>query len=170
MTARLASTSRVGETRTTDSGETVQDIYQKALKLLQDPILPVRAHGLLLLRQLCEPSKPQIDSQRLLTLDPSLAPAILSIFLQAAQDDDSYIFLNAVQGLAAMVDSLGKEVLKGLMNEYTGGLDGLGAIAVTQRDVDVRTRIGEALSVVIKRCGSALGIYGEILSPNSKLM
>jgi hypothetical protein len=103
-------------------------------------------------------------------LDPTLAPAILSIFLQAVQDDDSYIFLNAVQGLAAMVDSLGKEVLKGLIDEYAGGLDGLGASVVTQRDIDVRTRIGEALGVVIKRCGSALGIYGKILLPNPDLL
>jgi hypothetical protein len=170
MTARLASTSRIGETRTGDSGETAQDIYQKALRLLQDPILPVRAHGLLLLRQLCGPSKPQAKSNGLLALDPTLAPAILSIFLQATQDDDSYIYMNAVQGLAAMVGSLGKEVLKGLIDEYAGGLDGLGASVVTQRDIDVRTRIGEALSVVIKRCGSALGIHSKILSPNLNLL
>jgi hypothetical protein len=85
----------------------------------------------------------------------------MSIFLQSVQDEDSYIFLNSVQGLAAMVDGFGEGVLKGLIHEYTGKLEGLGASVVSQQEVDIRTRVGEALSIVIKRCGEALGIYGE---------
>ena len=56
MTARLASAFDVAgkKSSTSSSGasETSQETYQKALKLLQDPLLPVRAHGLMLLRQL----------------------------------------------------------------------------------------------------------------------
>jgi len=99
-------------------------------------------------------NKPAID-------DYVLVPAILSIFLQAIQDDDSYLFLNAVQGLAAMADAFGKDVLRSLVHEYAGGLDGLGSTNLTQREVDTRVRLGEALGIVIKRCGDALGIYGE---------
>lgn len=164
MTARLASTSQVRKTKAkTDEEESAQEVYQKALKLLQDPILPVRAHGLLLLRQLVTPSRDKTKSRGsgIGSLDPALMPAILSIFLQSVQDEDSYIFLNSVQGLAAMVDGLGREVLKGLVGEYAGGLEGLGVSTVTQQEVDVRTRVGEALGVVIKRCGDALGIYSE---------
>lgn len=162
MTARLASTSQPQKTKTkADGEESAQEIYQKALKLLQDPILPVRAHGLLLLRQLVTPSKNKNEGQGVRALDPALTPAILSIFLQSVQDEDSYIFLNSVQGLAAMVDGLGREVLKGLMSEYADKLEGLAASVVTQQEVDVRTRIGEALGIVIKRCGDALGLYGE---------
>ncbi|KXN90255.1 hypothetical protein AN958_04046 [Leucoagaricus sp. SymC.cos] len=160
MTARLASTSqpRQGKRRT-EVEESAQEIYQKALKLLQDPILPVRAHGLLLLRQLVTPGG------KARALDLALTPAVLSIFLQSVQDEDSYIFLNSVQGLAAMVDGLGSDVLKGLIQEYAGKLDGLGLSAITRQEVDKRTRVGEALGIVIKKCGQALGIYADLLVP-----
>ncbi|KAK2466187.1 hypothetical protein APHAL10511_001829 [Amanita phalloides] len=157
MTARLASTSAPRKPRLNED-ESSQDTYQKALKLLQDPILPVRAHGLLLLRQLVNRSINEVE--------PALVPAILSIFLQSIQDDESYLFLNSVQGLAAMVDSHGKEVLKALMREYTEGLLNAGSVSMSQHDLDVRTRIGEALGIVIRRCGTTLGLYSDLLIPS----
>lgn len=155
MTARLASTSSSSSrsSRKPEEEDSLQ-VYQKALTLLQDPLLPVRAHGLMLLRQLVSPTSPGRNP----SLEPALVPGVLSIFLQSIQDDDSYMFLNAVQGLAAMVDGFGKEVLRGLMNDYASGLqDGVG---LTQSDVDVRVRIGEALGQVIRRCDEALPLYG----------
>ncbi|KAH0587531.1 hypothetical protein H2248_006313 [Termitomyces sp. 'cryptogamus'] len=163
MTARLASTSSRKFASRNQDEESAKDIYQKALKLLQDPILPVRAHGLLLLRQLVAPSAPGSKDPKL--DDDALVPAILSIFLQSVQDDDSYMFLNAVQGLAAMVDRFGKEVLRGLVKEYADGLDGLNASSMTQHDLDTRTRVGEALAAVIRRCGEALSLYVDIIVP-----
>ena len=157
ITARLAHTPELKKLSSDE--EQAQETYQKALKLLQDPILPVRAHGLLLLRHLVSPPATE-GKKRPQPINQSLVPAILSIFLQSVQDDDSYIFLNAVQGLAAMVDTFGKTVLQSLMYNYAGGLDGLGAGNLSQQDVDIRTRVGEALNIVINRCGSALGIYG----------
>jgi len=162
MTARLALTSQPQNAqRKSSEEESAQEIYWKALKLLQDPILPVRAHGLLLLRQLVTPSKTGGTGQGIRGLDPALVPAVLSIFLQSVQDEDSYIFLNSVQGLAAMVDGLGREVLKGLVDEYVGKLEGLGTGLLSQQDVDIKTRVGEALGIVIKRCGDSLGIYSR---------
>lgn len=157
MTARLASSSSAGSHRrpNTEDEEDQQETYHKALKLLQDPILPVRAHGLLLLRQL-------VSSSRKHKVDEALVPAILSIFLQSVQDDDPYIFLNAVQGLSAMVDGYGSRILFGLVRDYAGKLDGHGVTNLSQRDLDIRLRIGEALGQVIRRYGEALGIYGKI--------
>jgi hypothetical protein len=86
----------------------------------------------------------------------ALEPAIRDVFLQAVQDDDSYIFLNAVQGLAALANSFGADVLRALVRVYADGLEGVGAGALTQQDIDVRLRIGEALGQVIRRCGDAL--------------
>ena len=142
ITARLAHTPELKKKLSSDE-EQAQETYQKALKLLQDPILPVRAHGLLLLRHLVSPPATG-GKKRTQSINQSLVPAILSIFLQSVQDDDSYIFLNAVQGLAAMVDTFGKAVLQSLMYNYAGGLDGLGAGNLSQQDVDIRTRVGEA--------------------------
>lgn len=94
-------------------------------------------------------------------IEPALMPSIISIFMQAIQDDDSYMFLNAVQGLAAMVETFGKEVLKNLVAVYSERIDGLAGTNLTQSDVDKRIRVGEALGQVIRRCGDALGIYGN---------
>lgn len=162
MTARLASTSSSQPTsRRKPEEEDSHQLYQKALTLLQDPLLPVRAHGLMLLRQLVSPA--ELGGKP--SLEPALVPAVLSIFLQSIQDDDSYMFLNAVQGLAAMVDGFGKEVLRGLMKDYASRLqDGVG---LTQSDVDMRVRIGEALGQVIRRCDQALPLYG--LSPHFRV-
>jgi Required for nuclear transport of RNA pol II C-terminus 1 len=156
MTARLASTSALGAKGSAKDHDSAQEIYQKALKLLQDPILPVRAHGLLLLRQLVSPASR--GSNKLTLDDYALVPAILSIFLQSIEDDDSYLFLNAVQGLAAMADTFGKDVFRSLVEEYAGNVD---SANLTQRDVDIRIRVGEALGIVIRRCGDALSIHGE---------
>ncbi|KAH9918173.1 uncharacterized protein BXZ73DRAFT_92241 [Epithele typhae] len=165
MTARLASTSSEAASTPTKpspgSSESPQETYQKALKLLQDPLLPVRAHGLMLLRQLVSPG-PGLAAP---ALDRALVPGILDVFLQGAQDDDSYMFLNAVQGLAAMVDGFGPDVLRALVRAHAGGLDALAASALTRQDVDVRTRVGEALGQVVRRCGDALPAYAPLLVP-----
>ncbi|KAF8890687.1 armadillo-type protein [Infundibulicybe gibba] len=148
MTARVASSSsaRLKRPRNTEE-DSSQELYQKALKLLQDPILPVRGHGLLLLRQL-------VSSKG---ADPALVPAVMAIFLQSIHDEDS---------LAAMVDTFGRDVLHGLVKEYADGLDGLaGATTMTQHDVDGKVKVGEALGTVIRKCGSALGVYVDILVP-----
>lgn len=166
LTARNASTSTGQSTGTTaadDPKKVANDTYQQALKLLQDPILPVRAHGLVLLRQLIAPPKGKPAPP----LDAALVPAILSIFLQSVQEDDSYIFLNAVQGLVAMVDRLGRDIMKGLMDVYAGGLlDGRPNSGMGKAELDKRVRVGEALNQSITKCGDALGLYVDILVPS----
>ncbi|KAI0326655.1 hypothetical protein GY45DRAFT_69015 [Cubamyces sp. BRFM 1775] len=168
MTARLASTSGSNTQRPSKSAsgeEDPRETYQKALKLLQDQLLPVRAHGLMLLRQLVSARRDASGQLVGPAIEPALVPGVLSIFMQSVQDDDSYMFLNAVQGLAAMVDGFGKDVLRNLVNVYSEGLDGLSASAMSQHDVDMRTRVGEALGQVIRRCGEALPSYAAILIP-----
>ena len=162
LTARLVQNSDLYEPKS-KADRDVQEVYQRALKLLQDPMLPIRAHGLLLLRELLSSSRTEDQ------VTSALVPSILSIFLQSVQDDDSYIFLNGVQGLAVLADKFGKEILQGLVRDYMGNLKGLGATNITRHDVEVRTRIGEALSSVIKRCGSALGLYGKWLEWTPKM-
>ncbi|KAE8267783.1 hypothetical protein A4X09_0g4560 [Tilletia walkeri] len=153
--------------------------YQEALKLLQDPILPVRAHGLIILRELVSESEvkvaPGISKKPSLIIDPedvakdeghqeevqpeldaALLPAIMDIFVQAIQDEESYLYLNAVQGLAAMAISGGSQILKVLVRKYTGADERAGR-KINQAEVDRRLRIGEALLRVIQRCGPRLG-------------
>ena len=118
---------------------------------------------LLLLRQLVSARRTSAGGFAAPALDRALVPGILYIFMQSIQDDDSYMFLNAAQGLAAMVDGYGKDVLRGLVKTYADGVDSLSPSAMSQHDVDMRTRVGEALGQVIRRCGEALPSYGELV-------
>ncbi|CAE7174524.1 unnamed protein product [Rhizoctonia solani] len=105
----------------TDSERPALQTYQEALRLIQDPILPVRAHGLHMLRQLVVPPKPAKGAPpvALPELNPALVPAILDVFLQSIQEEDSFVFLNAVQGLSAMANRLGKEIIQNLCVEIS---------------------------------------------------
>ena len=163
LTARSASSSSsksAVSTPANDQRTAALEKYQQALKLLQDPILPVRAHGLLILRQLVVPSS--YDTTAIKDIDTALIPAILDIFLQSVQEDDSYIFLNAVQGLVAMVNVLGHDILKGLVEVYAGGLLGGAPQQMSKAELDKRVRVGEALGQSVKKLGNALGRYGML--------
>ena len=171
LIARLASSSTSpSQTKSKRSAleESAQETYQGALKLLQDPLLPVRAHGLLLLRQLVSARSAPGGNLELPSIDRALVPGILSIFLQSLQDDDSYIFLNAVQGLSAMVDGFGKETLKEVCAVSASGcgrvggdidiapcrVDGLSAEAQV---VDVGAEAGQPLSLIAEPSWLAKG-------------
>ncbi|PWZ03334.1 hypothetical protein BCV70DRAFT_197552 [Testicularia cyperi] len=137
------------------------ETYQEALRLLQDPIMPVRAHGLVLLRKLVSDNKKEGGQAE--HVDPALLPAILDIFLQTVQDDESYLYLNAVQGLGALASSGGKETISRLVGVYIGRDDQLASVKMSSREVEKRLRVGEALLQVIQRCSEALGPHVSIL-------
>lgn len=138
-----------------------KETYQEALTLLQDPLLPVRAQGLSMLRHLVELSVAPTSgkSQPTQSIEPALIPAILDIFINSVQNEDSFIFLNAVQGLAAMVRTFGKQVFQNLLNIYV--TDSSMAATLSKQELDVKLRIGEALNEIIGKCGQSLGGYGQ---------
>lgn len=143
-------------TQADDSLRASRGMYQEALKLLQDPILPVRAQGLSMLRSL-------VDSKdALLTTDAALVPAILDIFVHAVQDVDSFIYLSAVQGLSGMVDQFGKDISRRLAALYTGSDSAhVGEGDKGVKELDNRLRVGEAIIQVVQRAEKALPIYSR---------
>jgi hypothetical protein len=131
--------------------------YASALAALQDSLLPVRAHGLHILREMIlaksivlTQSEGGEDAGR--ELDHAL-----DIFVQHVQEPDSFIYLNAVKGLAALTDAHGPDILRKLMKIYANE-DG-------KQQLDTRLRIGEALVQTVQRCGEALGGYLDALLP-----
>lgn len=138
-----------------DTHRASRETYQEALKLLQDPILPVRAQGLSMLRSLVD------TKDALLQTDAALIPAILDIFVHAVQDDDSFIYLNAVQGLSGMVDQFGKDISRRLASLYIGtDATSVGEGEKGVKELDNRLRVGEAILQVIQRAEKALPVYG----------
>ena len=123
--------------------------YQESLRLLQDPILAVRAHGLIILQSIV----------RAPDFDRALTPAIMDIFLSAIRDDDSFMYLNAVKGLSSLVDGLGREVMASITLAYVEGFERI--TEFKPDELDRRLRLGEALQQSIRRAGTALSGYGE---------
>ncbi|GAA5948232.1 hypothetical protein JCM3765_001328 [Sporobolomyces pararoseus] len=165
-----------------DGMESSRKQYQTSLKLLQDPLLPVRAQGLHLLKTLIKPNSNNSNSnsnksRELLKTDPALLPAILSIFLNSvSEEEDSFLYLNAIQGLSTLVDVFSKQVINGLIQAYTGGGGGsagggggevreVGQGEKGKKELDKRLRIGEALIQVIQRSGTALATLQDNLIP-----
>ncbi|GAA5853446.1 hypothetical protein JCM9279_007240 [Rhodotorula babjevae] len=145
-----------------------RDTYRSALKLLQDPLLPVRAQGLHLLRSLV------LDKEHaLLSTDPALLPAVLDIFVAALEEEDSFLYLNAVQGLSSLVDVFGRQVVGRLLEVYTGrrrdepgGPRDVGEGERGMRELDKRLRVGETLTQVIQRAGEALAVLIDDILPS----
>ncbi|GAA5886437.1 hypothetical protein JCM6882_001639 [Rhodosporidiobolus microsporus] len=172
LSLRRAATSFSGAKAEEDAASEKEDplaasrqTYRTALKLLQDPLLPVRAQGLTLLRSLV------LDRETaLLSTDPALLPAVLDIFVGAVEEEDSFLYLNAVQGLRSLVDVYGAKVIGRLAEVYTGARAGervkeLGKGEMGKRELDKRLRVGEALVQVVQRAGEALATLTPHLLP-----
>ncbi|KAF9432491.1 hypothetical protein BGZ76_010707 [Entomortierella beljakovae] len=155
---RLSNTNKSEEAPKKTEMEVEMEKYASALAALQDGLLPVRAHGLHILRDMI------LSKSIVLTrstgggggAERELDHA-LDIFVQHVQEPDSFIYLNAVKGLAALTDAHGSEILQKLMRIYSNE-DG-------RQKLDTRLRIGEALVQTIQRCGEALGRYLDALLP-----
>lgn len=156
-----------GEGAVADPLAASRKTYQEALVLLQDPLLPVRAQGLAHLKALVE------SDTALLQTDPALVPAILDIFLQAVEDDDSFLYLSAVQGLSGLVDREGKGMVRRLVRVYVGGGESgevrrvaeVGVGEKGRRALERRLRVGEALGQVVERAGESLSRFADDLVP-----
>ncbi|EPB91501.1 hypothetical protein HMPREF1544_01632 [Mucor circinelloides 1006PhL] len=126
--------------------EASKEKYRDAMKSLQDDLLPIRAHGMGMLKEMALAKDPLVSSGE--GLDQ-----LLDIFVRLVQDEDSYIYLNAVKGLSAMTDAYGNQIIKKLGDIYSDD----------KQKLDNRLRIGEALLQTIQRCGDALGKYVNTL-------
>lgn len=124
---------------------------ESALRDLNDPLLPVRAHGLIALRRLVLARDPH--TMQHLT-------RVVEIFRTQLQDDDSYVYLGAIRGFSALGDVEFETIvplMRDLFLEYQIGekkpkIEVIGANAknksftefeLTKR-LEVRLKIGEA--------------------------
>lgn len=145
LAVRKAAPANISESSKSDTPQR----YQESLKLLQDPILAVRAHGLMILQ----------DIVRSPDFDRALTPAIMDIFLSAIRDDDSFMYLNAIKGLSSLVDGLGREVMTSITLAYVEDFERM--TDFKSDELDRRLRLGEALQQAVRRAGTALSGYGK---------
>ncbi|KAI8092217.1 uncharacterized protein B0P05DRAFT_525301 [Gilbertella persicaria] len=131
-----------------NSLEESKEKYRQAMKSLQDDLLPIRAHGMGMLKEMALAKDPLVSQGKGLE-------QLLDIFIRLVQDEDSYIYLNAVKGLSAMTDAYGNDIIRKLGAFYSDD----------KQKLDNRLRVGEALLQTVQRCGDALGKYVHTLIP-----
>ncbi|XP_043241691.1 transport and Golgi organization protein 6 homolog [Amphibalanus amphitrite] len=110
--------------------------YQQAMYELVDPLLPVRAHALLSLSRLLERGDPETCSHR---------EHLLGVFQDKLDDDDSYVYLAAVRGLACLADRYTTQVVPELCRQFTD--------RDRHQDTETRLKLAEALVLVVRNLG-----------------
>ena len=115
-----------------NESEAQKQILQRAITNLNDPLVPIRAHGLYLLRQLIE------MKSSVITLDFAI-----NLHLVQLKDPEPFIYLNVIKGLETLIEWNEPLVLDSLCKLYL------------QDDVelDEKLRIGEVILRYIQRAG-----------------
>lgn len=96
----------------------------RAITSLNDPLAPIRAHGLYLLRQLIE------ARSDVLSLD-----FVINLHLVQLKDPEPFVYLNVIKGLESLIEWDEPVVLKTLCDIYVN----------KETELDERLRIGEVI-------------------------
>ncbi|KAI8871088.1 hypothetical protein GQ42DRAFT_113140, partial [Ramicandelaber brevisporus] len=115
--------------------------YKRALLSLQSSILPVRAQGIAMLRDLV------LSRSSILTNE--MYEDIFARFAKLLQEEDSFIYLNTIKALAALTDVHGMRFIPQIVALY----------ADNSADFDRRLRSGESILLTQQRAGEALAKY-----------
>ncbi|KAF8418074.1 hypothetical protein EV426DRAFT_577816 [Tirmania nivea] len=132
FTPNTVTASNTGEAPQFSLLEQQKHTYKTALSYITDPLVPIRAHGLYLLRQLI--------LARSLILD---IPTTLRLLISMIKDIDSFVYLNVVKCLQSLSEKHPSTVVRLLVENY---MDDSGALTL-----DERLRVGEALLGTIER-------------------
>ena len=126
--ARIALTTPSTELRPTSD----EDTYQTAMEYISDPIVPVRAQGISMLKDLI------LKKSSIVNVD-----AVLETLVGTLQDDDSYVYLNAIKAIRSLADIYHVRLLNAVMEKYES----------PNFATDVRIRLAEVLAGLIQQMG-----------------
>lgn len=123
--------------------------FEEALKDLTDPLLPVRAHGLMILTKKIEAS----DSIAIGKKD-----LLLYLFQENLKDDDSFMYLTAINGLCVMASKWPQELIEIIVSEFQKMPD-------TTHEIppENRVKLGEILMKTTRQLGEMAPVYKNIL-------
>lgn len=115
---------------------------EEALKMIANPLIPIRAGGLIQLRRfLLREDKDAMEK----------LPFIMDTFVTHLSNSDSYVYLGAIQGLSAIADVQFDLAMPKLAEQYKN----------PKRSLEVRLNVGESILQVARRLAQALPKYAS---------
>ncbi|KAJ2847748.1 hypothetical protein IWW36_003691 [Coemansia brasiliensis] len=124
-----------------------QERFSAAIRDIRDDLVPVKAHGMIELRNM-------VLAKSTVFENPDQLETVISLFVELTHDSDSFLYLNAIRGLAALADTHGSKFIPQLVAMYG-----------SNEPIDQRLRIGEALLQCVQRAGMMLGEYAQSIVP-----
>ncbi|XP_041851971.1 transport and Golgi organization protein 6 homolog isoform X2 [Melanotaenia boesemani] len=107
-----------------------------------DPDVPTRAFALRILTRMVQHKNPEaIQDQE----------KVLLLFLENLEHEDSFVYLSAIQGLAALADSYPDQILDRLLKDFQTGPSL--PLSNKERSLETRLKVGE----VLMRASRAMG-------------
>ncbi|GBP88736.1 Transport and Golgi organization protein 6 homolog [Eumeta japonica] len=142
----------------TSKGPPISDTpYSKAISCIFDNLLPTRVHGIIELTRLVEAKDPETISKK---------HYVFCLFQDYLKDRDSYVYLSAINGIAALGTHCSEDVLHVLCKEF---LD----ISSEKTDADteknqhkiseIRMKIGDTIVKITKKLGEMAVIHKTTL-------
>lgn len=115
----------------------------EALEMISNPLVPIRAGGLIQLRRFIL----REDKTALAQVEK-----IFETFSRNLSNSDSYVYLGAIQGLSAIADVHFSLAMPKLIQQYRDG---------RQHSLEIRLNIGESILQVARRLDEALPKYAS---------
>ncbi|GMM35891.1 Rtp1 protein [Saccharomycopsis crataegensis] len=127
--------------------------YEKAMKYLNDKIVPVRVHGLQLINELI------FKKSKIVTLQQGI-----KIYLEQLQNTDPFIYLSSIKGLATLLQFDLETALPVLLEIYGTQRDGN-----DEYDTDTILKIGEVINALLLKYESN-PLYSDYSNRHSSLL
>lgn len=120
------------------------DTFDKLAYLLDNEAPPVRAEALVNLREIISSKNKELFTIQQLS-------ELKELLLKNIQHEESFVYLNAIKTYSAFVDALGESALSDLTSIYGDN----------SKSLELRLRIGEVISSLVRIKGEALVINGK---------
>jgi len=131
-----------------------KETYSDCLTHLEDKEIPIRGHGLIALTALVV----KRDEETMKNIEP-----VFKIFTESLNDEDTYIYLQAIKGLSACSFHNPEIVINRLCREYAILDD---SKYPGTKGIELRTKIGEALVNVTRILGEMTPAHkNKLLNP-----
>ncbi|VDM17148.1 unnamed protein product [Hydatigera taeniaeformis] len=128
---------------TTEVSPKLLEIFEQ----LKDPFIPVRGHALIELSRLLEARDPSLKGSE---------DNIFEMVVKHLDDEDSYVYLNAIRALSAMGNALTDRLLPLLLSRFLS----------TSYSLEFRLKVGEAIVRILRELGDIAPKYRDATVSN----